>query len=199
MELQIENIELKPGSHESPQDGMCVMEAVSYFQGLPFTDAPQCVDPVIRGLMIRLNDRWSHEDRQRLKPYILKVVGTNEGVALSRKRAFACADFAIRTILPLVFVEEAIWFEGLPEIVDIETADLAQGLAYCAKDSAYAAYAYAAYDAAAYAYAAYAAAAYAAYAAAYAAADAAYAAKRAASVDNVGLCLALLNRLLEIK
>lgn len=37
---QIEALDLKSGSHNSPEDGMCLLEATALFSGEPFSDAP---------------------------------------------------------------------------------------------------------------------------------------------------------------
>ena len=38
---------LDAGAHHGPQDGMCVMEAVSVVAGLPWTDSPACTNPTL--------------------------------------------------------------------------------------------------------------------------------------------------------
>ena len=47
---QLRTLELLAGSHTGPEDGMCVMEAVAYFAGEPFSDHPACVSPIIGAL-----------------------------------------------------------------------------------------------------------------------------------------------------
>ncbi len=55
MTSTLDDLVLDKGSHKSAADGMCIMEAVAYFQGQPFTDAPPCVSPILRNFGISLN------------------------------------------------------------------------------------------------------------------------------------------------
>ena len=74
---QLEGIEIKQGSHGSEFNGeACSMELVSWLAGEGFTDAPSCASPVLRRYTIRLNDRWDTEQRQTLKPFLPRMVGT---------------------------------------------------------------------------------------------------------------------------
>jgi hypothetical protein len=178
------------------------------------TDSLECVCPVIRKLVIARNDATPVAD---LKPWavmiIPRIVGTNEGKALSVARAEPLVRYAIRVI-----AAEAMDSAMLPKIaakcrsvgenalmsdcraVAREARDSANkersargNAADAAYAAAYAATAYAAAAAAdaAYAAAAAAAAAYAATAYAAAATDAAAAARRTA------VRLAHLDRMIE--
>ena len=69
-------IRLDRGSHKSWKDGHCAMEVVSRLAKEGHTDAPECASPVLRRFMIRLNDRWLHEQRQQLIPYLPRMIGT---------------------------------------------------------------------------------------------------------------------------
>ena len=51
MKLDLETLELKVGAHSSPNDGMCVMEAVAYIAREPWSDHPVCVSPAIASFM----------------------------------------------------------------------------------------------------------------------------------------------------
>ncbi len=53
---QVEALALSSGSHTDFERGMCVMEAVSYVAGEPWSDAPQCACPVITAFMVSWND-----------------------------------------------------------------------------------------------------------------------------------------------
>ena len=58
---------LGAGAHSGPDDGMCVMEAVSYIAGEPWSDAPQCACPVITAFLVSWNDALSsNAERDRL-------------------------------------------------------------------------------------------------------------------------------------
>jgi hypothetical protein len=190
---------LMTGKHDSIAQGMCVMEAVSYVAGEPWSDHPQCASRVIAAFMRRWNDGLrSDEDRKRLlAPLIPKLVGSAAGDEIELKRAYLAVDWVIRVMSPTWLelaglTEQATLLRELSEVTDEASARLARAAANQAykaasrrRDERWAelrqkyAYAYAdAADAAAYA-AADAAAAYADAAAAYA--DAAYAAADAAA------------------
>ena len=128
------------------------MQATDWLVGGTGTsDAPECVDPCLRGFAIKLNDsRVFAEWRDELKPFAARLANTNQGVALTKKRVFACADWAVREIAPLALEkrhpESAARLRAVPEIVDESTALAARTVAQAASAAAYAAA-----DAAAYA------------------------------------------------
>ena len=112
-ELDLSTIHLDHGSHSAKKPGeWCVMEAVSWAAGEPWTDRPSCVSPVIASYCITLNDRLNDEARQKLVPYIFKVIGTNTGEADDeQRRRIAATHFA--RLLPG-------WLDaaGLPDAAD---------------------------------------------------------------------------------
>ena len=72
--------ELKRGNHERPEDGLCVLEAVAWFEGEPHSDHPKYVCPVLAHFCRSFNDRLDHR-RQELIPFIPRLantVGTQE-------------------------------------------------------------------------------------------------------------------------
>ena len=141
---QIEALSLSAGSHEDFQRGMCVMEAVSYIAGEPWSDAPQCACPVITAFMVSWNDSLpDNADRDRLlKPLIPLLVGTRSTPAIEQHRATMAADWLIRTHTPawlrLAKLEtQAVALESLPEITDFaQCPSLMQTLNAVRKDAA---------------------------------------------------------------
>jgi hypothetical protein len=128
---ELERIELKAGTHASADDGMCVMEAVAYFAGEPFSDQPQCVSPVISAFMRSWNDSLDDSSRQRLKAYVFRVMGTNTGASNEEQRAWLAIDWLVRTYAPTWFdlaglKEYASALRGLPELTTNELTDQAQ-------------------------------------------------------------------------
>ena len=67
---------LVKGRHESAEKGLCAMEAVAWLEGLPHSDHPACTCPVIAAYVRELNDRLPGAQRQRLIPYLPRLVGT---------------------------------------------------------------------------------------------------------------------------
>jgi len=117
----------------SRDDGtVCWMSANAWVAGEGWTDEPSCVCPVIRGLCIPAND-WleTYADRERvIGPILFVPMGTVGGADLMSRRAFACADVAVREWTPMALRaagmhEQADRLAALPEIVDEATAEAA--------------------------------------------------------------------------
>ncbi|HEY8988190.1 MAG TPA: hypothetical protein VIM39_04150, partial [Candidatus Limnocylindrales bacterium] len=111
MTIDLDTVVLGSGAHTSASDGVSLMEAVSALAGEPWSNSPSCTSPVIAAYARSLNDWLPDDERQRLKAYIPRLVGTAEP-DLEVRRGFACADAAVRVFAPLAFaaaglVEEA--------------------------------------------------------------------------------------------
>jgi hypothetical protein len=175
---KLEGFKLVAGVGSIADKTACIMSAASILAGEPFSDSVSCVCPVVREFSIRLNDSLPDSERQKLLLVAGRLLGTKGDAALERRRAFRCADWAVRTVaadsLDKVGISHSL--RELAPIVDEDTAT-------AAANAAYAATAAAASDAAAAAYATARAAAYAAARAA-ARADAATAANAAANAAN---------------
>jgi hypothetical protein len=117
-ELGIESLHLAPGSHSSPREGVCVVELASLLAGEKFSDHPRCVCVVIAGFLRSLNDRVAHADRQRLRPYAGRAVGSRSARQISRQRRDACLAAAgvrleggrIRRLLGRLAIRARIFF-----------------------------------------------------------------------------------------
>jgi len=81
---------LEFGSHASPDDGVCVVELASLISGEDFSDRPDCVCEVIAAYLRSWNDRLGHAERQRLRPYADRVVGTRADRATTALRRDVC-------------------------------------------------------------------------------------------------------------
>lgn len=132
MTLDLDTLVLRSGAHTSPSVGVSLMEAVSAFAGEPWSNSPSCTSPVIAAYARSLNDWLPDDERQWLKAYIPRLVGTAEP-DLEQRRAFACADAAVRVFAPLAFaaaglVEEAAKLGALAP-VDRESAESARSAA----------------------------------------------------------------------
>ncbi len=185
--FDLESLILAHGAHKKRSEGACLMEAVAWFAGEKHSDRPQCTDVALGAYGRNLNDRLRDDERQLLKPLIPMLVGTKGSPELARRRAYFLVDRHVRVNLP-AFLRElpakprpemAARLEGLPPVIDAESAEQARVLARELRDALWSeprSYAADAAAAAAAADAAYAAAADAAAAAAADAADAAYAA-----------------------
>lgn len=66
---------LSPGRHRSAKTGACFMEFASYLAGEPWSDSPQCTDPLLAHLARAVNDRLSDARRDEIAPEIPRVIG----------------------------------------------------------------------------------------------------------------------------
>lgn len=76
---------LSKGAHLTAEEGRCAMEWVAYLAGESHSDGPSCVSPVLQMFCIELNDRMDDEDRQRLRPFLARTIGTR-GDRFDRQR-----------------------------------------------------------------------------------------------------------------
>ena len=121
------------GSH-SPDGHMCLMEAVAYVAGEDWTDSPECTSPVLAAYGRVLNDEMNDDERQRLIPYITRLIGTRASLEVDLRRAFVLADAAVRVLVPMALrgaTESAVWgkaLEAFSSAIDIrEEAKLLEG------------------------------------------------------------------------
>ena len=199
----IDTVVLKSGSHESLEAGACLLEAVSYVAGEPWSDRPECVCPALAAFGRTWNDALDDDTRNRLlKPLIPKLIGTRSTPDVQDRRGFMASDWAVRTftvawLRKAGLNDDADALAALPELSSVELCKAAmptilkvRASASAARDAAWDAARAAAWDAAwaaawaAAGDAAWAAAGAAAWAAAGdAAGDAAWAAAGAAAGD----------------
>ena len=104
---------LKKGNHEPTDGEMCVMEAVAYVAGEPWSDAPVCACPVIAAFMVSWNDSLpSDAERDRLlKPLIPLIVGTRSTKEVEERRSYMALDWMIRVFTPK-------WLDLVPALHD---------------------------------------------------------------------------------
>lgn len=132
--------ELAYGSHANPNDGRCAMEWVAYLAGEPHSDSPQCVSPVLRTFGISLNDRMPREWRQKLRPYLARMIGT-AGDRHDPERVYVLQDWTVRTVVAKAFEvanldDEAQRLRTLAPVVDAATVSAANAAADVARRAA---------------------------------------------------------------
>jgi hypothetical protein len=93
-ELDLGSLYLGPGSHSSPQEGVCVVELASLFAGEKFSDRPRCVCDVIAAFLRAFNDRVSHTERQQLRPLAVLVLDSRADRRITRRRRDLCLSAA---------------------------------------------------------------------------------------------------------
>jgi len=123
-ELNLEVLHLETGRH-NPNGKMCIMEAVAWMAGEPWSDAPHCACPVIAAFLRSWNDALPDDERQQLKQYILPLIGSRRDKAIERKRSLMALDWLIRvhTVAWLrlgSMADHATALESLPPILTIK-------------------------------------------------------------------------------
>ena len=137
----LETYRLAYGSHPDRSNGLCALELVAWMAGEAHSDHPACADVVIAAFVRRLNDRMDDENRQLLKPYLPRLIGTANGPEIQRQRAFVCADYACRVWVPIALRAaglevEAARMAALPMIAAWSAAKSAESAAWSAAKSA---------------------------------------------------------------
>jgi hypothetical protein len=153
----IDTIHLLEGSHDGEDaTQMCVMEAVAYVAGEPWSDHPACACPVISAFLRSWNDSLpSDADRDRLlKPLVLQLIDTKSTAAVEERRSYLALDWLVRVFtskwLDLVpsLAPHSKALRDLEEIADLAGASAASASVSAAGDAAGAAAMAAAWDAA---------------------------------------------------
>ena len=136
-------LSLKAGAH-SPDSTFCVMEAVAFVAGEPWSDHPACACPVIGAFLRSWNDslRTDAERNRLLKPLIPDLVGSKSTKAVEERRALLCADWLVRVHTPawlrlagLTVHADAL--EALPEITAFAQVPSIRRTISAARDEAY--------------------------------------------------------------
>ena len=148
---EVKDRPLSYGAHE-PDGQMCVMEMTAYIAGEPWSDHPQCVSPVIAEFLRVWNDGMNDNDRQMLKPYAARVIGTRASSEIENQRAWMALDWQCRVsaagwLRAAKLTDAAAELEALAPITDTASAQAAQATLNKARAQAAAARA-AAWDAA---------------------------------------------------
>jgi hypothetical protein len=75
-DVTFQTAKLERGRHQSPEDGVCVMELASMLAGEPFSDHPRSVSHTIASFLRVYNDRLDDARRSDLYTYAAEVVDT---------------------------------------------------------------------------------------------------------------------------
>ncbi|MGH3320368.1 MAG: hypothetical protein ACRDN9_09335 [Streptosporangiaceae bacterium] len=88
---------LARGAHRDPADGVCLMEYVSVLAGEPFSDHPECTDPLLAHVARRVNDTISDQARPGLAILAPDLIGTSGSDPRFAPTLVArCVDVALR-------------------------------------------------------------------------------------------------------
>jgi hypothetical protein len=88
---------LTAAAHLVPEDGTCLMEAVSA-AGLSWSDSPSCTHPLMAHLARMVNDASTDAGRQALLGLIpgLASAGSDDAARASASLATACTEYALQ-------------------------------------------------------------------------------------------------------
>jgi hypothetical protein len=117
-------VTLLKGSHKTRKAGVCAMELVAWMAGEKHSDSPACVSPVLSSFLRRWNDDLDDDGRQRLKPYLPRVIGTAAD-GFDADRGWMLTDWMVRCHLPAWLElsginEPAAKLRSLPELRSID-------------------------------------------------------------------------------
>lgn len=137
----LKNIHLAKGYHRAKTPGeWCLTEAAAYIAGEPWSDHPKCVSTVLTVYGMALNDSWDDDQRQKLVPFIPRLLGTaNDGQ--DEARSYLALDWLTRTYTPAWLdlaglAEEAAALRDHRQIVDIEALHSIRFAASAARQTA---------------------------------------------------------------
>ncbi|HEX7355284.1 MAG TPA: hypothetical protein VF288_10680 [Mycobacteriales bacterium] len=101
----VSGLRLGAGAHAAPDgapDGarLCVMEAVAYVAGEPWSDRPACASSVVSAFMRPWNDAMADDERQSLRRYIARLVGSRGTDEQEMQRSWMALDWLVRVYAP---------------------------------------------------------------------------------------------------
>lgn len=136
---RLKGVVLKHGSHADRSNGLCAMEVVAWLAGETHSNHPTCACPVIAAMMRQLNDSIRDDvlRTKLLRPLLPQLLESAASRAVTIKRGFIAADFAVRVAAPIALEpvglkEEATKLCALPPVADQDVADAARAAAYAA-------------------------------------------------------------------
>lgn len=114
---------LSRGRHRSAKTGACFMEFASFLAGEPWSDSPQCTDPMLAHLARAVNDLLPDSRRHEIAPEIPRVIGLRGD---HRILAPLVALRAAAAALPVVSMERqhalAVTLLSLPRLLPAQAA-----------------------------------------------------------------------------
>jgi len=93
-----DSIELVTGVGNRGDNELCLMSLVALLAGENHTDRPQAACPIIATFSIKINDGVDCDERQTLKPFAPRIIGTRDGLA--RHRVWLLTNAILGEVLP---------------------------------------------------------------------------------------------------
>jgi hypothetical protein len=98
--IDLDTLVLAKGAHKGPDDGACIMEAVAWLAGEPWSDNPACVNPTLADFGRKLNDVLPDDLRQQLVPYVPRLCNTAGNGEATQRIGLMAADWLLLTYVP---------------------------------------------------------------------------------------------------
>ena len=119
--------ELYRGAHRADSEQLCLMEAVAYAAGEPWSDHPNCVSPVLAAFGRVWNDSMrSNQERAELLPYIPLLINTPSTLEVDLYRSYMALNwlvrvFTLRWLRLAGLSDSATTLEQLPPLLKRQT------------------------------------------------------------------------------
>lgn len=84
LERLYRHVELVRGAGDPRSGKLCRVSFVAFLAGEGHSDRAVTASPLIRELAVRINDAMPQEMRQKLKPFVPRIFGTNDGRDVQR-------------------------------------------------------------------------------------------------------------------
>lgn len=103
LELQrlYDRVRLVQGRGDRRSGTLCIMTFVALLAGERHTDAPSTASPLIRQFAVAINDAMPDTERQRLKPFAPRIIGTADG--FDPGRAALLRSAMQQTVFPRIY------------------------------------------------------------------------------------------------
>ena len=99
--LDLDNLHLLTGSHyRNDEQRMCVMEAVAFLAGEEWSDHPACASRIVGTFLRAWNDVLPDDQRQELRQYIPRLVGSAGTPEQEERRSWMALDWLVRVQAP---------------------------------------------------------------------------------------------------
>lgn len=122
LEHLLERVTLVKGAGERGHGQLCVMSLAALIAGERHSDHPHAVSPLIRRFAIAINDALPDAERQRLKLFAPRMVGTDD--MHDKDRARLLLSILTGEIVPALRAEDAKYWLAAPGDVHDPTAAL---------------------------------------------------------------------------
>ena len=112
--LDLTTAHLDKGSHNNPEEGYCLMEAVSIYAGEPFSETPDCVPVTLEDFGAYWNDILDDQHRQHLIRLIPKLAYADASNEAEVARVWTTLDWLLFDYLPMWMCEAGLDLAGWP-------------------------------------------------------------------------------------